>query len=370
VSRESSMALFFVLLAACGGCVSYGSGLYTLSEGYQAHAQDVHSALTLIVPTRNPVGGKAKVLIQTQDGLKASVYKALGLSEDTYERHIRLSHLYLQSLTEAVKKRGIFDLVEVSTEPSYEYVPIDVIGDADFLISIKQRREIIGGKSLTTFVGNRNSPRTFIFTFDLDKNRTNANLVLAWVNDLENYARSTLPTTLRTEKEKEQPDKAPGIVLRELPQKKGSQKEDAEQGNANLGGSTEIPLEKRGGVYELPVKINGVITLKFILDTGASEVNIPADVALTLLRTGTVTQTDFLPGKSYQLADGSILKSSRLIIRELDLGGIKITQVPASIGPATGSLLLGQSLLGRLESWSLDNKRNLVIVGPGTLRSK
>jgi hypothetical protein len=45
----------------------------------------------------------------------------------------------------------------------------------------------------------------------------------------------------------------------------------------------EIPLIKEGGVYQIPVKVNGVITLRFVLDTGASEVNIPADVALTLL---------------------------------------------------------------------------------------
>ncbi|MGO8945329.1 MAG: retroviral-like aspartic protease family protein [Syntrophobacteraceae bacterium] len=132
----------------------------------------------------------------------------------------------------------------------------------------------------------------------------------------------------------------------------------------------EIPLEKLGGIYELPVKINGVLTLNFILDTGASEVQIPADVALTLFRTGTITQSDFLPGKFYELADGSIAKNSRLIIRELDLGVIKISQVPASVGPANGSLLLGQSFLGRLESWSLDNKRHVLIIGAGAVQPR
>ncbi len=42
----------------------------------------------------------------------------------------------------------------------------------------------------------------------------------------------------------------------------------------------EIPLHKHGGVYTLPVRINGIITLNFILDSGASEVAIPADVAM------------------------------------------------------------------------------------------
>ena len=137
----------------------------------------------------------------------------------------------------------------------------------------------------------------------------------------------------------------------------------AEQGNTAPGvGSKEIPLEKGGGVYKLPVKINGVISLKFILDTGASEVTIPADVALTLLRTETILQSDFLPGKSYQLADGTIVKSPRFIIRELDLGGIKITQVQASIAPVTAPLLLGQSFLGRLGSWEMDNNRHVLII--------
>lgn len=39
----------------------------------------------------------------------------------------------------------------------------------------------------------------------------------------------------------------------------------------------EIPLEKLGGVYQLSVRINGVLTLNFILNAGASQVNIMAD---------------------------------------------------------------------------------------------
>lgn len=46
----------------------------------------------------------------------------------------------------------------------------------------------------------------------------------------------------------------------------------------------QIPLERSGGVYTLPVLINNVLTLKFVLDSGAAEVSIPiADV-----REGTV----------------------------------------------------------------------------------
>ena len=127
--------------------------------------------------------------------------------------------------------------------------------------------------------------------------------------------------------------------------------------------ATEIHLEKRGGVYHLPVRINGTFTLTFILDTGASEVNIPSDVASKLLQSGTISSADFLPGQSYRMADGSMVKSSRLMLRELEIGGVTIKEVAASIVPGTGSLLLGQTFLGRLKSWSLDNHRNVLRIG-------
>ena len=109
-----------------------------------------------------------------------------------------------------------------------------------------------------------------------------------------------------------------------------------------------IPLTKKGGVYEVPVEVNGVIQLNFVLDTGASEVNIPADVALTLYRTGTIRETDFLPGQTYRLADGSILQSARFLLQSLKIGKNHIANVPASIGPISSLLLLGQSFLERL----------------------
>src|SRR5215470_13180372 len=88
-------------------------------------------------------------------------------------------------------------------------------------------------------------------------------------------------------------------------------------GNARAATSNEVRLEKQGGTYTVPVLINRAITLRFVLDSGASEVLIPADVFLTLVRTGTVSESDFLDSKIYSLADGSKLKGARFVIREL-----------------------------------------------------
>lgn len=132
---------------------------------------------------------------------------------------------------------------------------------------------------------------------------------------------------------------------------------------AAAASAMEIPLEKNGGVFEVPVRINGVITLNFIIDSGAATVQIPADVASTLLRTGTISKDDFLPGAEYELADGTSVTSPRFVLRHLELAGYRVDNVEASVGAAQGSLLLGQTLLERFPQWSLDNRRHVLVLG-------
>ena len=75
-----------------------------------------------------------------------------------------------------------------------------------------------------------------------------------------------------------------------------------------------IQLERQSGTYMVPVRINDAITLPFVLDTGASSVAIPSDVFLTLLRTGTVKNTDFIGTATYVLADGSRQQSNQFLL--------------------------------------------------------
>jgi hypothetical protein len=92
-----------------------------------------------------------------------------------------------------------------------------------------------------------------------------------------------------------------------------------------LSAPIRIPLEERGGTYVVPVLINKVIFLKFVIDTGASDVSIPVDVVATLLRTGTLQESDFIGTQTYKLADG-------------------------------------QSFLTRFKSWSIDNSTHSLVL--------
>jgi predicted aspartyl protease len=129
------------------------------------------------------------------------------------------------------------------------------------------------------------------------------------------------------------------------------------------GGSTLVPLLKEGGIYLVPALINNAITLNFVVDSGAADVSIPADVVLTLVRTGTLQATDFIGAKTYQLPDGSSLPSTTFRIQSLTVGGEIVENVTAAVVPVTGSLLLGQSFLSRFGLWSIDNNKQSLVLG-------
>ena len=118
---------------------------------------------------------------------------------------------------------------------------------------------------------------------------------------------------------------------------------------------TSIPMRMEGGTYVVPALINNAITLDFIVDSGAADVSIPADVVMTLMRTKTLKETDFLGEQTYVLADGSKVPSQTFVIRSLKVGSKVLENVNGSVSSVKGTLLLGQSFLSRFKSWSVDN---------------
>jgi len=128
--------------------------------------------------------------------------------------------------------------------------------------------------------------------------------------------------------------------------------------NAMLAEKYITRLETEGGVYKVPVLINGVITLGFIVDSGASDVVIPSDVVSVMMKSGTLNASDFSGTKIYKLADGSSAPSKTFKIRSIQIGNRKVENVEASMTGTDGMLLLGQSFLNRFQRWSFNNKNH------------
>ena len=129
-----------------------------------------------------------------------------------------------------------------------------------------------------------------------------------------------------------------------------------------LGPTTVVSMLQDRGTFVVPVTINGQITLNFVVDSGAADVSIPADVVIKLVGTGTITSDDILGKQTYTMADGSILRSEEFIIRSLKIGDRTVENVTGSVAPVAGGLLLGQSFFGRFHSWSIDNQKEELVL--------
>jgi hypothetical protein len=123
-----------------------------------------------------------------------------------------------------------------------------------------------------------------------------------------------------------------------------------------------VPLKAEDGTLVVSVLVNEEIVLSFTIDSAASDVSISSDVFSTLIRAGTLTDDDMIDTQSYRLADGSELSSKRFRIRSLRVGTIEIRNVIGSVVPSEGDLLLGQSFLSKLKSWSIDNERHMLLL--------
>jgi clan AA aspartic protease (TIGR02281 family) len=130
---------------------------------------------------------------------------------------------------------------------------------------------------------------------------------------------------------------------------------------ASQGG---VPLKMDGGIFVVPVQINGAMTLDFVIDSGAADVSVPADVVSTLMRAGAIKETDFIGRQTYVLADGSKSQSVTFTIRSLRVGDMVLENVRGSVASSQGSLLLGQSFLERFKSWSIDNTKHELLLEP------
>jgi clan AA aspartic protease (TIGR02281 family) len=113
-------------------------------------------------------------------------------------------------------------------------------------------------------------------------------------------------------------------------------------------------------VFLLPATVNGTANVYFIVDSGATNVQIPEDVAEQMRREGTLTEADFLGQRRFILADGSGVSQRIFRLRSLKIGNRTMENVLAALSAPRSRPLLGQSFLRRLEWWKIDNVRNSI----------
>lgn len=134
---------------------------------------------------------------------------------------------------------------------------------------------------------------------------------------------------------------------------------------APASGPLDIAMKRKDGNLWVPAQINKVVTIDFVIDSGASDITLPRDVYLTLIRSGTLTKADYIGNVQFGIADGSEVKGTKFKLASLQVGNQVLTDVVASVMPSDSATpLLGLSFLSRFQSWAIDNNSGTLRLTP------
>ena len=116
----------------------------------------------------------------------------------------------------------------------------------------------------------------------------------------------------------------------------------------------------------MPCFVNG-LKLRFIFDTGASNVSISLTEAIFMVKNDYLSEEDLLNIEYYRFANGDIGKGTKVILRQISIGSLILKNVEASVvHELDAPLLLGQSALSRLGKIQFDYSNNTLTVLDGS----
>lgn len=129
----------------------------------------------------------------------------------------------------------------------------------------------------------------------------------------------------------------------------------------NLYSQKVIFMDYENGVYKIPCQVNG-IPMKFILDTGASDVSISLTEASFLSKQGLLNKDDIIGSVEYQIANGEIKEGTKIVLREINIDGLILKNVKANIVHAQNApLLLGQSAISKLGTIQIEGNKLVIL---------
>ena len=125
---------------------------------------------------------------------------------------------------------------------------------------------------------------------------------------------------------------------------------------------TSIQMKREGGVSIIPCKVNGLV-LNLIFDTGASDVSLSNVEASFMLKNGYLSIDDMIGSSNYMDASGNVNEGVTLNLKEIEIAGLKLYNVKATIVKNNlAPLLLGQSAISKLGGIQLDLSTNTLII--------
>lgn len=125
---------------------------------------------------------------------------------------------------------------------------------------------------------------------------------------------------------------------------------------------TVLPMHIENGVRYVWIEVNDK-PLRFIFDTGASNICISKKEAKVLYDMGLISDSDFVSLEYFQDATGSISEGMLINLKTVKIGNIQLNNVKALIVDSDNApLLLGQSALEQFAKITIDNESQSIIL--------
>jgi len=91
---------------------------------------------------------------------------------------------------------------------------------------------------------------------------------------------------------------------------------------------TEAPAVVFGGTFVILATVNGTTQAALRIDSGATDVMLPRNVATKLISAGSLTRADYVTTRTYKLADGSVRSQRVYLLRSLQVGMLIVRRHP------------------------------------------
>lgn len=100
----------------------------------------------------------------------------------------------------------------------------------------------------------------------------------------------------------------------------------------------------------------------FIIDTGASDVQISNDLYKKWKKLGIIQEVNYINTRNYTIANNEKQKCKRYLVHHWQIGSYTVNNIVISVSPEKHApLLLGKSFINLFKTWNMDNSSMLTI---------
>jgi len=123
-----------------------------------------------------------------------------------------------------------------------------------------------------------------------------------------------------------------------------------------------IDLINYGGSLKVKLEIGG-ISRYFLLDTGASDLLVDADLEREWLLDGFIGRSNYVGTEIYELADGSQVEADMIRVPSIKIGGCTVYDAVVAVLPE-GGMLLGTGFLEIFSNYSINSDDSTLVLSP------